>query len=677
MRSILFAILVAGVVGPLAAQAPLTHTLMPVPMSVQLAPATLRIDTTFTVGVVHYRDGRLDRAIARAVTRLRGRAGVALTDSIGSSSAATLVIDVAARGFAVPDLDEDESYHLDVTAEQATLKANTVVGAIRGLETFLQLQTTDSSGVVIQGATITDAPRFKWRGLLLDVARHFEPIDVIKRTLDGMAMVKLNVLHWHLSDDQGFRVESKVYPRLQGMGSDSEYYTQDQIREVVAYAADRGIRVMPEFDMPGHSSAWFVGYPDLAVGPGPFEIARTWGVFRPTMDPTRESTYRFLDRFLGEMAALFPDKYWHIGGDEVDPDAWKASNQIQEWMKRHDVANEVALQTHFNQRLFAIVQKHGKIPVGWDEIFQPGLPQSAVIQSWRSTDALASTARAGYRGILSAPYYIDHQKPTSDFYLPDPIPASTTLTPAQQAMVLGGEACMWGEYVTPETIDSRIWPRLAAIAERFWSPANVNDVADMYRRLDVTARRLEEFGLKHEDHSRRMLRRIAGDSAPLFESLLDYVRPQDFGGSGRWQAIPHTRLIDAAVADPVESRAMLENARAAAAGDVVARSKLRLDFATMASLDQRLAAVRVTEPAAADAAPIAAVLDRLASVGTSALDYLTEAVAPPNAWRASADSLLAQVAPRYAFSGLRPAMADAVRTLVNAASALPPPRSSP
>ena len=360
--------LLAVIVTPsvLGAQAPLSHALMPVPASVTLSSAELRIDSSFTVAIVRHRDGRLERAIVRAITRLEGRVGFPISRHWTGDRRASLVVDVAGPGFSVPDLDEDESYQLDVSAEQAALTAATVVGAIRGLETFLQLQAADGNGWFIQGAEIRDAPRFHWRGLLLDVSRHFEPVEVIKRTLDGMAVVKLNVLHWHLSDDQGFRVESRTFPRLQQLGSDSLFYTQEEIRDIVAYATDRGIRVMPEFDMPGHSSAWFVGYPELASGPGPFEIARTWGTFAPTMDPTRESTYKFLDSFIGEIAALFPDHYWHVGGDEVEPRQWKENPAIQALMKRHDIPNEVGLHTAFNKRLFAIVQKHGKIPVGWD-----------------------------------------------------------------------------------------------------------------------------------------------------------------------------------------------------------------------------------------------------------------------------------------------------------------------
>jgi hexosaminidase len=667
----------ASVAAAQAPQSPATLSLMPVPAALTVTTARLPVDSSFSIGIVHHRDGRLERGLARMVTRLSARLGAPISPTFGTDRTATLVVDVAGQGYAIPDLNEDESYHLTVGDKQAVLQANTVVGALRGMETFVQLQGTDGQGTFIQGVDIRDVPRFRWRGLLLDVSRHFEPVDVIKRTLDGMAMVKLNVFHWHLSDDQGFRVESRVYPRLQQFGSDSQFYTQDQIRDVVAYAADRGIRVMPEFDMPGHSSSWFVGYPDLASGPGPFAIARTWGTFPPTMDPTRASTYKFLDAFIGEISALFPDQYWHIGGDEVEPVQWHQSPAIQSWMKAHGIPDEVALQTAFNKRLFAIVQKHHKIPVGWDEIFQPDLPTAAVIQSWRSSDALAKSAKAGFRGILSAPYYIDHQKPASDFYLPDPIPAGTMLTPDEQARVLGGEACMWSEYVTPETIDSRIWPRLAVIAERFWSPASVNDVSDMYRRLDPLSRELDGIGIHEIDHGRRMVRRFGGDSTALFEALLDFVRPPDFGGSGPNQMVPHTKLIDAAVADPRRSWDMAGRARRAAKGDSVAVTQLRADFGAMMSLQGRLAAAHTEFPAATDAGPVASALFDLGQLGTTALDILARRAAPTSTWRASSDSLVTKLARQRSFGPLRPTSADAVRILINATADLPSSSGSP
>src|SRR6476659_2037173 len=441
--------------------------------------------------------------------RLEGRTGFTFArDLAADPSTARLVIEAQAAGKNIPSLDEDESYTLETSGSQVLMRAPTVVGAMRGMETFLQLLSGDRQGFYIPGVSIQDAPRFRWRGLLIDAGRHFEPVDVMKRELDAMAAVKLNVLHWHLSEDQGFRVESRKFPKLQELGSDGQYYTQDQIRDAVEYARMRGLRVVPEFDMPGHVTSWVTADPELASAPGPYEIARGFGVFDPAFDPTKDSTYKFIDTCVGEIAPLFPDAYWHIGGDENNGKQWQANAAIQAFMKKNNLKDAHALQTHFNQRLLKILQKHGKQMMGWDEIFQPGLPKDAVIHSWRGQKSLFDAAKQGYDGVLSAGFYIDLLNATASHYVVDPLPADSGLTDAEAKHVLGGEATMWGEWVSPETIDSRIWPRTAAIAERFWSPRDVNDVNDMYRRLDVISLQLEELGLTHEKNRDVLLRRL-------------------------------------------------------------------------------------------------------------------------------------------------------------------------
>ncbi len=264
---------------------------------------------------------------------------------------------------------------------------------------------------------------------MIDCSRHFIPLDVIMRTLNGMAAVKLNVFHWHLSDDQGFRIESKVFPKLTGEGSDGLFYTQEQAKEVVAYARKLGIRVVPEFDMPGHTTSWAVGYPELASGPGPFSIERHFGVFNPVLDPTKESTYQFIDQFVGEMATIFPDPYMHIGGDENNGVEWKENPGIQAFAREHNLHGTAAIQAYFNQRLLPILTKHGKKMIGWDEVLTPGLPKDVMVQSWRGFDSLAAGAKQGYSGILSAGYYLDHMDSTADHYRVDPVPANSNLTP--------------------------------------------------------------------------------------------------------------------------------------------------------------------------------------------------------------------------------------------------------
>lgn len=645
--------------GPAADDA--RHNVMPMPRSIAVVSGGLRLDTAFTVAIRGHRDARLERAVIRAITRLEARTAQPMSHVIRSDNA-TVVVDVRSAGHAVPDLDEDESYRLSVTPSRATIEAATVVGAMRGLETLLQLHATDKSGDFLQAATITDAPRFPWRGVLIDASRHFMPVEVIKRTLNGMSVVKLNVLHWHLSEDQGFRVESTAFPKLHELGSDGSYYTQQQIREVVAYAADRGIRVVPEFDMPGHTTAWFVGHPELASAPGPYSIERHWGVFRPTMDPTRETTYAFLERFIAEMVTLFPDRSWHIGGDEVDPTQWKTSTSIQQWMTQNHVADVHALQTHFNRRLFAILERHGRQPVGWDEILQADLPAGAVIQSWRGTNGLTEAVKQERQAILSAPWYLDHMKTSREMYLADVLPAG--LTAAQQALVLGGEACMWAEYVTAETVESRLWPRLAAVAERFWSPAGVRDVPDMYRRLEVVSGRIAEVGPRHQTHAALMVRRIAsGADADHLEAFIAYARPRGFGGRGTTQLSPLTQLVDAAWPDPWTDPRMLDRAERAVTGDSTAARLLAEDFMRMAGFRQVLLDMVPRVPLARGGLPLAQATERLATVGLEALQHRIRGTRPSAAWRAAADSVIAATDGKT-FGLLRPVGVEAVKVLL-------------
>ncbi|HWP43379.1 MAG TPA: beta-N-acetylhexosaminidase, partial [Blastocatellia bacterium] len=387
---------------------PRLHRLMPVPASVQFQDGRLKIDASFTVGVSDHTDARLEAAIHRMARRLEGRTGFTFSRELASDpQTATLLIQCKGPGHAVPSLREDESYSLQVDDRRAILNAATVVGALRGLETFLQLLEADRAGYFIPAVSIQDRPRFPWRGLLIDVARHYQPMEVLKRNLDAMAAVKLNVLHWHLTEDQGFRIETKRYPRLHQMGSDGLYYTQDQVREIIAYARDRGIRVMPEFDMPGHATSWLVGHPELGSAPGPYKIERRAGIFEPAFDPTREELYKFLENFFTEMAQLFPDEYIHIGGDENEGHQWTKNEKIQAYMKEKGIKDNHALQAYFNQRVSKILTKLGKKMIGWDEILHPDLPRGTAIQSWRGPQALVEAARKGYDGLLSNGYYID------------------------------------------------------------------------------------------------------------------------------------------------------------------------------------------------------------------------------------------------------------------------------
>ncbi len=465
MRTLLFVsvLVLLATLGAAQPQPPLN--VMPMPSVVQLGAGQLAIDRSFSIAITGFRDPTVERGVQRFVAQLSQETGMLLKNKSVESANPSLLIHLEHGRQEVQRLGEDESYELTIGESGAKLNASNPLGVLHGLQTFLQLVEPGMNGFTVPAATIKDQPRFAWRGLLIDVGRHFIPVDVLKRNLDGMAAVKMNVLHLHLSDDQGFRVETKKFPKLHEMGSDGLYYTQDEIRGLISYAYDRGIRVLPEFDTPGHSGSWFVGYPELASSPGPFKVDPE-GPDSVT-DPTREETYKFLDKFLGEMAKLFPDAYFHIGGDEVNGQHWDKNPKIQAFIHSHGMKNNQDLQAYFNQRLQKILAKHHKVMIGWDEILHPELPKTIVIQSWRGQESLAAAAKQGYSGLLSFGYYIDLMWPASRHYAVDPMSgAAATLSPEEKPRILGGEACMWTEWVTPEILDSRVWPRTAAIAER-------------------------------------------------------------------------------------------------------------------------------------------------------------------------------------------------------------------
>lgn len=595
---------------------------MPLPAQYSAQPGHLTIDGHFHIAATGYSEPRLDRALARFVDRLTRQTGIPFPEALKPGAAATLTIRCKAASKLVQQLGEDESYTLTVGDGGAKLDAPNPLGVLRGLETFLQLVVQDSRGFGIDGISIEDRPRFPWRGLMLDVSRHWMPVEVVRRTLDGMAAVKMNTFHWHLSDDQGFRVESLRYPGLQRLGSDGHYYTRSQVRDVIAYARDRGIRVVPEFDIPGHTTSWLVSQPEIGTAPGPYQIERHWGIFDAALDPTKESTYKFLDGFIAEMTKLFPDEYFHIGGDEVNGKAWTASEHVQKFMRAHGIQNNHELQRYFNRRVQPMVKKNGKRMEGWDEILDPDLPKDIVIQSWRGQKSLVDAAKQGFSGLLSAGYYLDLMQPAEFHYLNDPINEdAASLTDEQRSRILGGEACMWVEYVTPLNVDDRIWPRAAAVAERLWSPQNVRNVASMYQRLEFISRRLEMVGLKHRENYRVMLERLAGtDRVGPLRVLADIVEPvklYERGESREYtQFTPLNRLVDTARPESDAGR-NFRYAVAAKNWPAVRRTLLM-----WRDNDALLRPMLESHALLKEDVPLSTNLKRVAEVGLQALDHI-------------------------------------------------------
>ncbi|PJJ08194.1 hexosaminidase [Flavobacterium sp. 1] len=511
--------------------------IMPWPQNISLNEGYFALTKNFKVNITGSPNERIFVGATNFLRRLDGRTGLFFNQgfitSLNEVPDAQLQINCVRSGKI--ELYEDESYLLDVTPSKITINATTDVGALHGLETLLQLLQNTNNSFYFPASKISDFPRFTWRGLMIDVARHFMPVDVIKRNLDGMAAVKMNVFHWHLVDDQGWRIEMKKHPKLIQMASDGNYYTQEEIKNIVKYAAERGILVVPEIDVPGHGSAILTAYPEIGskveilnVGSGEkgqqlkqiqkYDLERNAGIFTPTLDPSNPKTYELLSSIFDEVCPLFPGKFFHIGGDENEGKDWDSNPKIQEFKKKHNLANNHELQTYFTMQLIPMLKKHNKTLMGWEEIMTKDMSKEAIIHSWKGSNeglvagkSLVEAAKGGYKTVLSNGYYIDLMYGVEDHYSMDPMPKNVTLTNEEKARILGGEAAMWTELATSATIDSRIWPRTAAIAERFWSNENVTDINSLRKRLKIISFRLEELGLTHIKSKEGLLRNISNN----------------------------------------------------------------------------------------------------------------------------------------------------------------------
>jgi hexosaminidase len=598
-------------------------SLLPLPAALKLGDGHYPLDEGLGIEVIGPEDEVVGKSIERFKTHVFEKTGKSISDS-GKG----LKVIFKNQTKKIQPVNTEEAYAISIGNSGIELKANSGYGILRGLETLKQLMITENEKYSWPHVEISDQARYPWRGLMIDACRHWIPKEVILRNLEAMSAVKMNVFHWHLSEHQAFRVESKVFPKLHELGSRGEYYTHEDIREVVAFARERGIRVVPEFDIPGHATSYLVGYPELGAMPGPYTLQDNFGLAMAVMDPSKEEVYQFLDQFIAEMGALFPDPYFHIGGDEVDFSDWDRNSSIVAFKTENKIENNHDLQAYFNQRMEQILSKHGKKMVGWDEITNPNLSKDIVVQSWRDQKTLFQAVKSGFQGILSAGFYLDHKLPASKHYEVNPeiLPGAVTIEPdtalwdhyaldiyvgespmksamilygedenlrgvlglmenftgfedakkenkaltfsfdspvgklsvkgimegdslsgefsamlmsfpfkgkkigsnnmpgtvapkvekmdplkeVEKSFILGGEAAMWSELVDANTIDSRIWPRTGAIAEKLWTPQELStDIRDMYRRLEILSNSLEQFGLRHLSYSKELTTELA------------------------------------------------------------------------------------------------------------------------------------------------------------------------
>lgn len=503
-----------------------THSIVPVPQQIVMGDGSFTLDPDVTV---HFDDPSDDGA--RSVFDVWAapyRESGALTLDAAADGAFRVGVD----GEGVP-----ESYRLVVTRDGIDLAAADHAGLLYGLQTLSQLMPPDSetggtAPLILPATEIEDAPRFAYRGMHLDVARHFFPPEFIKHYIDLLARYKINRFHWHLTEDQGWRIEIDRYPLLTeisayrdqtqiGHGRDEfngdgirygGFYTKEEIRDIVAYAEARHVTIIPEIEMPGHAQAALAAYPELACTEGPFEVAMTWGVFEDIYCPYEE-TFEFLENVLAEVIELFPGEYIHIGGDEAPKARWEESPYVRDLMVREGFNDVEQVQGFFIRRIESFLNENGKRLIGWDEILEGGLPPNATVMSWRGTIGGIEASRRGH-DVVMTPYshlYFDYYQsedqdaepfaiggflPLDTVYSYEPVPSQ--LRDRDKERIIGAQANVWTEYMkTPEHVEYMLMPRMLALAEIVWSPAEAKDFQNFLKRIEWHLARLDALGVNY------------------------------------------------------------------------------------------------------------------------------------------------------------------------------------
>ncbi|HXH74695.1 MAG TPA: family 20 glycosylhydrolase [Bacteriovoracaceae bacterium] len=549
-----------------------------------------------------------------------------------SKREANLEIIIEKNMLKTPFFKSDESYELVINPKKIVIMASNEYGAFYALESLKQLRTHFEDK--LPTLTIHDRPRFPWRGLLIDVARNWIELTTLKKQIDLMATVKLNVLHLHLSDDQAFRIESQAYPKLHLNNRDKKFYTQEEMKELITYASQRNIRVVPEFDVPGHTSSIISAYPELASVAGSDKPSIKYGPHDEAMNPIIEETYIFLERLFTEMSTLFPDEYFHVGGDEVSGKHWMANPEILQYMKEHKISDTTELQFRFTRRMESLIKKLGKKMIAWDEVLKEGEHLQSVAQIWRGPKFAKQAINIKMPVIYSYGYYLDLQLSSESHYQIDP--AEELNLKKDPELLWGGEACMWSERTPDNLITSRIWPRAMAVAERLWSAKSVKNVQDFYSRQNELAQSLQ---IGNPQLIQKIQEEAGNWELPKekIAQFLNWLEPGKFYSQHRYRVI-NTETKWNMWVDQIPSESIETTRLNWLYGDWLRKrnkaqlNKLKVIFTEWHVISMDVLATKQDFSEKEDLVALAKYLGSLSRIALETLDYLTKSEKPGGIW---------------------------------------------
>jgi hexosaminidase len=537
-----------------------------IPQPVRLTPGTgsfaLTADTKIYVGPKNDELRRIGQSLSQEIARATGVQVPVVQAAPGKQRASAIYLKLTAPA----DTLGAEGYTLSVQPAQVVLAANQPQGLYLGTQTIRQLLPAQrTTGASLPALEVVDKPRYSWRGMHLDVSRHFFPTEFVKQYIDYLALHKMNTFHWHLTDDQGWRIEIKKYPKLTTLGGFREgtlighygakvpeydnvryggFYTQEQIKEVVKYAQDRYITVVPEIEMPGHALAALTAYPELSCTGGPFKVGQTWGVYDDIFCAGNEQTFAFLQDVLTEVMPLFPSKIVHIGGDEAPKTRWKTCPKCQARIKAEHLKDEHELQSYFVQRMEKFVNTKGKTIMGWDEILEGGLAPNAAVMSWRGMEGGTTAAKQKHQVVMTPGefVYFDHAQgdptleplniggylPLEKVYAFEPTPKE--LTADEKKYILGAQANVWTEYIpTTQQVEYMVLPRMSALAEVLWTPASQKNWESFKVRMQPQYQRYAALGANYAKSAFNVRQQFVPDTTKggdMVSLLLDATGPQ-------------------------------------------------------------------------------------------------------------------------------------------------------